>query len=802
MSDEYLFRVTHALLRSETTLAAVQALHGNSERAAVEGLVELVHRHRTSCEAVAAIGALEASTNSIVCDALYAAMDSNHPSVRLAAVQLLQRHWLSRGNSSLERVLCEDESWPVRRAALHFLASVPGPERWRVLDATTDPHWRVRHALLCVLMHWGESGLERQEIGQHLTRLATNPLTRGVRAYLQYRWSGHVPEPHDAPERVQATPTWAFWDWDAAVLLRNLERMAEKGRREALDEMPFLLRHTDERIRALAAKCLREWGQVHHLASVVGLLDEPRQEGVGNAVKLLRELDEDRREELALFLFRQSEPTPGQLAWALDQVGQALPADGQHSILARLGRQAPAQPLLVRRALARLGSRWDHPVASEWLEALLEDRDPGLQYEALCGVNRRRHPWLDQAILQRLLASGDARVRAEAVKAAVRQGCCSDVLGSFAADPEMRVRTRLAQELVGREDAWSADMVARLQADPHPHVRAAALTPRRVDELIREPVNETSWHVLARAARLARVPLWKLEPTPPWRPSPPSRLAVEPLQPGSAEARQTRLLGPRRLEVAPLAISGHYGLPVKGFSRAFEAGVNLMFWEPNYRTLTEFYARVGPSVRGAIHLLAGTFEADGRRIRRDAEGVLRSLKIERIAVFLLYWVQSWQRVTPDVREVLEQLKAEGIIATFGLSTHSRSLAVEALETGWDPVMVRHSAAHRGAEEEVFPQAAQRGASLITFSNTCYGRLLQSYNGMPPTTAADCYRYTLMQSGVRACLSAPASLAQLEDNLAALRDPVLPDERRNYLLSFGERLYEEETVFRKFVRHAR
>jgi aryl-alcohol dehydrogenase-like predicted oxidoreductase len=114
-------------------------------------------------------------------------------------------------------------------------------------------------------------------------------------------------------------------------------------------------------------------------------------------------------------------------------------------------------------------------------------------------------------------------------------------------------------------------------------------------------------------------------------------------------------------------------------------------------------------------------------------------------------------------------------------------------------MVRHSAAHRGAEKQVFPRAAQRGASLITFSNTCYGRLLQPHNGMTPPAAADCYRYALMQPGVRACLSAPASLAQLEDNLEALRDPVLPEERRNYLLRFGERLYEEETVFRKFVR---
>jgi HEAT repeat protein len=717
MSSEDLLRITHALLRSETTLAAVRALHGSPERAAVEGLVELVHRHRTAGEAVAAIGALEASTSPLVCDALSAALDSPHPSVRLAAVQALQRRRPSHGHRLLGRVLCEDESWPVRRAALHFLASEPGPERWRVLDATTDPHWRVRHALIGVLLRWGESASERQEINQRLTRLGTNAPTRGVRAYLEYHWTGRVPELSDAPEGVHATSAWPFWDWDAAVLLRNLERMVERGRREALDEMPFLLRHADERIRALAGKCLRDWGQVRLLASVVSLLDEPRQDGFGNAVKLLSELDEDRREVLALFLLRRSEPTAGQIAWALDQVGQAFPVDDLSSTLARLGQEAPVQPLPVRRALARLASRWDDPGACEWLEVLLTDPDPAVQCEALRGVNRRRRPLLDQAVLQRLLASEDEGLRAEAVTAAVRQGCCNDLLGSLAADPEMPVRIRLAQELVGREDAWAVGTIARLHTDPHPHVRAAALTPSCAAELIREPARETSWYVLARAARLARIPLWKLEPAPPWRPPPLPRPAAEPLDLGPAEARPARSLGPRRLPVAPLGISGHYGLPVLGFGRAYEAGVNLMFWEPNYRTMTEFFACVGPSVRGVIHLLAGTFEADGQRIRRDAENVLRSLNIEQIAIFLLFWVQSWRRVTPDVCGALEQLQAEGKIAAFGLSTHSRPLAVEALDTGWDPVMVRHSAAHRGAEQEVFPRAARRGASLITFSNT-------------------------------------------------------------------------------------
>jgi aryl-alcohol dehydrogenase-like predicted oxidoreductase len=179
--------------------------------------------------------------------------------------------------------------------------------------------------------------------------------------------------------------------------------------------------------------------------------------------------------------------------------------------------------------------------------------------------------------------------------------------------------------------------------------------------------------------------------------------------------------------------------------------------------------------------------------------VLRTLQIEQIAVFLLYWVQSWDRVGPDVRETLDRLKTEGKIVVSGLSTHSRSLAVEAIETGWDPVMVRHSAAHRGAELTIFPRAVERGTSLITFSNTCYGRMLQPHDGLAPPGVSDCYRYTLMQPGVRVCLSAPASLAQLDENLQALRDPVLPEERRDYLQAFGDKLYEEEKMFREFVR---
>src|SRR5262249_47195207 len=150
---------------------------------------------------------------------------------------------------------------------------------------------------------------------------------------------------------------------------------------------------------------------------------------------------------------------------------------------------------------------------------------------------------------------------------------------------------------------------------------------------------------------------------------------------------------------------------------------------------------------------------------------LRALKIDRLALFLVFWVQSWARLSDDVRECLERLKEEGKVRMFSLSTHSRLLAVEAMEAGWGPLMVRRSAAPRGAEERVLPRAAELGTSVLTFNNTCYGRLLQPRDGRPAPAAADCYRFSLGQPGVTACWSAPATLEQLEENLAALRDPM-------------------------------
>jgi HEAT repeat protein len=797
LSPEQTRLLTHALLK-EHAVEAADALRGATDRAAVEGLVVLLHHPPAARAALAAITALDAADAGIVVDAVLAALGSPHASVRTAAVHLLQRRdALARGERPLLDLLRRDESWVVRRAALRALGS--GSASLSVLEAATDPHWRVRHALIQILLPWGESESQQRELDERLARAGAGARVEGLRAYLRYRWSGRKERPARAYPPEDPAAWCPFWDWDVAVLARRLERLGKDGRRQAVDTLPRLLAHPDERVRAPALETLRHAGEPRHLAQAVELLDEPRLGTVEPVGKLLAYLTQDRAEEVARFVLHLPKPTPGQLAWAVDQAGEALPIEVEEATLSALLQQAPAQPRAVRCALARLTSRWPSADATHLLTEFAEAAEPEVQLEAIRGLNRQATLALEGATLARLAASTEPLVRAETVRALLKQGTGFGLLETLAADPDFRVRLAVAEGLLRGQSDVDSTLLARLQADPHPLVRASALTPEQAVALVRESFHETSWHVLATAARLARVPFWNIEPRPAWRPEVPPALPAEPLRPPWPELHDARLLGPNRLAVAPLGISGHYGLPVEGFVCAVEAGVNLLFWEPNYHTLTEFMTRLGPGERRRLHVLAGTFEADGARVRRDAERVLRQLHIERMAIFLLFWVQSWDRVAADVRAALEELKAEGKVAAYGLSTHNRLLAVEAMEAGWDPVMVRHSAAHRGAEQRIFPRAVKLGTSVLTFNNTCYGRLLQPHGEIAPPSAADCYRYTLAQPGVRACWSAPATLEELEEDLAVLRDPVLPDTRRRLLEAHGALVYEEDSTFHKLVR---
>jgi hypothetical protein len=112
------------------------------------------------------------------------------------------------------------------------------------------------------------------------------------------------------------------------------------------------------------------------------------------------------------------------------------------------------------------------------------------------------------------------------------------------------------------------------------------------------------------------------------------------------------------------------------------------------------------------------------------------------------------------------------------------------------VMIRHSAAHPGIETEVLPTARARGTAIITFSALCYGRMLA---GPGAPCATDCYRYSIAQPGVTACISAPRRHGELVENLGVLRAPALTEHELAALRAHGVGVRAESQRFNTLLR---
>jgi predicted aldo/keto reductase-like oxidoreductase len=202
-------------------------------------------------------------------------------------------------------------------------------------------------------------------------------------------------------------------------------------------------------------------------------------------------------------------------------------------------------------------------------------------------------------------------------------------------------------------------------------------------------------------------------------------------------------------------------------------------------------------------VVAGSYHASERAILADIERACRTLGRDRIDVFLVFWVRSAARLEGEAPRALVRAKQRGLIGAAGFSTHDRALALGALGADpWDVLMIRHSAAHPAAEEGLLPAAAAAGVGVLGFSATSYGRLLRTAGsppGVAPPTAAECYRYSLSQLGMSACISAPRGGVELVENLAVLEEPLLPGPRLVELRAHGRAVRTESLDFARHVR---
>jgi predicted aldo/keto reductase-like oxidoreductase len=258
-----------------------------------------------------------------------------------------------------------------------------------------------------------------------------------------------------------------------------------------------------------------------------------------------------------------------------------------------------------------------------------------------------------------------------------------------------------------------------------------------------------------------------------------------------------RLFGRTGWDVGRLGISSSYGVPGDALERAFEQGVNYLYWGSR-RTASfgEGLKRLRPQ-RDRFLLVIQSYTRVAGLMAWSLERALRALNFDHADILLL---GMWNKpVKPKILDAARELKRRGLVRFLAVSTHQRTLVPSiAAARDFDVVHFRYNAAHLGAEKDIFPHLPlTHRPGLVAFTATSWGQLLGKsslqgfFMGAHPLpknervpTATDCYRYILSRPEVDVCMSGPANAAQMDEALEALRRGPMSEEDLAWMRRVG------------------
>lgn len=231
--------------------------------------------------------------------------------------------------------------------------------------------------------------------------------------------------------------------------------------------------------------------------------------------------------------------------------------------------------------------------------------------------------------------------------------------------------------------------------------------------------------------------------------------------------------------------------------RAFAGGINhFFFYGPGNTPFIEELAALIRLNRGQMIVSTGSGSRRVEGLRAARRKLTALLGIELIDAFFIEYIHPGDNTEMlfgrnGVLDELSHWKESGRVRFVGATAHDRSLAGRlAADPRVDVLMHRFNMAHRKAAREVFPIAARARTPIVAFTATRWGTLLEPCADWPgpPPTAPDCYRYCLTQPPVQVVLTAPHTLAELEQNLNVLEAPPMSRRERNQWERFGDRVY--------------
>jgi len=176
---------------------------------------------------------------------------------------------------------------------------------------------------------------------------------------------------------------------------------------------------------------------------------------------------------------------------------------------------------------------------------------------------------------------------------------------------------------------------------------------------------------------------------------------------------------------------------------------------------------------------------------------LRSMGLERADILILGWHNR-----PPSEKLVERalaLKKKGLFRFLGMSGHNRRLFPKMASTGqFDLFHIRYNAAHRGAEQETFPDLTDNDRpGIVTYTATRWGQLLNPKKmpvGESVPEPSDCYRFVLSNPAVDVCLCGPKDFSQMRAALSALELGPLDEEDMARMKRIGDYVHSHTRAF--------
>ena len=248
-----------------------------------------------------------------------------------------------------------------------------------------------------------------------------------------------------------------------------------------------------------------------------------------------------------------------------------------------------------------------------------------------------------------------------------------------------------------------------------------------------------------------------------------------------------RTLGRTGLSVGRMGIAASYGVPTGAVERAFEHGINYLYWG-TFRTKAFGAAirNLRPQ-RSRMVLVVQSYSRVARLMTWSLERALQKLSLDYADVLLLgLWAKP---VPPSILEAARSARERGLVRHLALSSHNRPLVGKLSAAGdYNVLHFRYNAAHPGAENDIFPYLpANNRPGMVAYTATSWAQLLDPRKTPPGErvpTAPDCYRFVLSRSEVDVCMSGPKTAAQMEAALEALARGPMDEEELAWMRRVG------------------